>query len=129
MHSPAPWDFLPHRYPFLVLDRIIAKEPGRSATALMRTTAAGTRGWSSLLLLEAMAQLGGIAAADDTNGGGILAAVDHADFHGTVEAGDTLTVSVTVVKSFGPLHLIAGEVTADGRPAASATITLKVGNL
>ncbi|ANA39382.1 hydroxymyristoyl-ACP dehydratase [Geobacter anodireducens] len=126
MHSPAPWDFLPHRYPFLVLDRIIAREPGQSATALMRTTA-GTRGCSPLLLLEAMAQLGGIAAADDANGGGILAAVDHADFHGTVEAGNSLTVSVTVVKSFGPLHLVAGEVTADGRPAASATITLKVG--
>lgn len=128
VHNPAPWDVLPHRYPFLVLDRIIAREPGRSASAIVRTTA-GTRGWSPLLLLEAMAQLGGIAAADDDNGGGILAAVDHADFHGTVEAGDTLTVTVTVVKSFGPLHLVAGEVTADGRPAASATITLKAGNL
>jgi 3-hydroxyacyl-[acyl-carrier-protein] dehydratase len=94
----------------------------------VRTTA-GTRGWSSLLLLEAVAQLGGIAAANDENGGGILAAVDHADFHAPVDAGDTLTVTVTVVKSFGPLHLVTGEVTADGRPAASATVTLRVGEL
>lgn len=87
----------------------------------------GEAGWPELFLVEAIAQLGGIAAARDGDGGGILATIDRAEFHGTAGDGDVLTVSVRIIKSFGALHLMAGEVTAAGRPLATATVTLKVG--
>ena len=79
--------------------------------------------------MEAIAQLGGIAAAREHGGGGILAAIDRAEFHGIATAGDTLTISVRVVKSFGTLHLVEGEISGGGKLLATATVTLKVEKL
>lgn len=126
LFNPDPGAYLPHRSPFLVLDRILALEPGVSALARQRVTC-GAPGYSSFLMVEAVAQLGGIAAGREEGGGGILAAIDRAEFQETPKPGDTLTISVRIVKSFGPLHLVEGEVSADGRIIATARVTLKVG--
>lgn len=77
--------------------------------------------------IEAMAQLAGIAAAADGRGGGSLAAIDRAELHGDPGDGE-VTVSVRVIKSFSPLHLVEGEVTAGDRLLARATLTIKVGS-
>jgi 3-hydroxyacyl-[acyl-carrier-protein] dehydratase len=79
--------------------------------------------------VEAIAQLGGIAAAREDGGGGILAAIDQAEFHGEPTAGDTLTIAVRIVKSFGPLHLVAGEASLNGEIIATARVTLKIGTM
>jgi len=84
-------------------------------------------GYSRFFMVEAIAQLGGIAAARDEGGGGILAAIDRAEFHGAITAGDMVTIGVRIVRSFGQLHLVEGEVSVDGRKLATATVTLKVG--
>lgn len=128
LFNPDPGAYLPHRSPFLVLDRILALEPGVSALALQRVTC-GAPGYSLFLLIEAIAQLGGIAAAQENGGGGILAAIDRVEFQGAPMAGDTLTIAVRIVKSFGPLHLVEGEVSADGKIVATARVTLKVGTM
>jgi len=128
LFNPDPGAYLPHRSPFLVLDRILALEPGGSALARQRVTC-GAPGYSPFLLIEAIAQLGGIAAAREDSGGGILAAIDRAEFQGAPMAGDTLTIVVRIVKSFGPLHLVEGEVSADGKIVATARVTLKVGTM
>jgi len=128
LFNPDPGAYLPHRSPFLVLDRILALEPGVSALARQRVTC-GAPGFSPFLLIEAIAQLGGIAAAREDSGGGILAAIDRAEFQGAPVAGDTLTIAVRIVKSFGPLHLVEGEVSADGKIVATARVTLKVGTM
>jgi 3-hydroxyacyl-[acyl-carrier-protein] dehydratase len=128
LFNPDPGAYLPHRSPFLVLDRILALEPGVSALARQRVTC-GAPGYSPFLLIEAIAQLGGIAAAREDSGGGILAAIDRAEFQGAPMAGDTLTIVVRIVKSFGPLHLVEGEVSADGKIVATARVTLKVGTM
>jgi 3-hydroxyacyl-[acyl-carrier-protein] dehydratase len=128
LFNPDPGAYLPHRSPFLVLDRILALEPGVSALARQRVTG-GAPGYSPFLFVEAIAQLGGIAAGREAGGGGILAAIDRAEFQGAPMAGDTLIISVRVVKSFGPLHLVEGEVSADGKIVATARVTLKVGTL
>jgi 3-hydroxyacyl-[acyl-carrier-protein] dehydratase len=128
LFDPDPGAYLPHRSPFLVLDRILALEPGVSALARQRVTC-GAPGYSPFLLIEAIAQLGGIAAAREDSGGGILAAIDRAEFQGAPMAGDTLTIAVRIVKSFGPLHLVEGEVSADGKIVATARVTLKVGTM
>ena len=79
------------------------------------------------MLIEAIAQIGGIAASKMESGGGILAAINKAEFLSSPSAGDTLTIAVRVVKSFGPLHLVEGEVSVEGELIANATVTLKVG--
>jgi 3-hydroxyacyl-[acyl-carrier-protein] dehydratase len=77
--------------------------------------------------VEAIAQLGGIAAGKEEGGGGILAAIERAEFQGVAATGDSLTISVRIVKSFGQLHLVEGEVFREGVKLAGATVTLKVG--
>ena len=79
--------------------------------------------------MEAIAQLGGIAAAREDGGGGILAAIDRAEFQDTPTAGDTFTIAVQIVRSFGPLHLVEGEVSANGKIIATARVTLKIGTM
>lgn len=76
-----------------------------------------------------MAQLGGIAAGHEQGEGGFLAAIDRAEFTGPAVAGDTLQVNVRVVKTFGRLHMLEGEVFAAGRLLAKAGLTLGVGKL
>jgi 3-hydroxyacyl-[acyl-carrier-protein] dehydratase len=126
LFNPDPVAYLPHRPPFLFLDRILALEPGVSALARQLATG-DVAGYSRFFMVEAIAQLGGIAAARDEGGGGILAAIDQAEFHGAIAAGDMVTIGVRIVKSFGQLHLVEGEVSVDGRKLATATVTLKVG--
>jgi 3-hydroxyacyl-[acyl-carrier-protein] dehydratase len=126
LFNPDPGAYLPHRPPFLFLDRITRLEPGVSATALQRVTSDAPQG-SQFYFVEAIAQLGGIAAGREEGGGGILAAIDRAEFHGSAVAGDELIISVRIVKSFAQLHLVEGEVSKAGDTVATAAVVLKVG--
>ncbi|WP_298268476.1 hotdog domain-containing protein [Geobacter sp.] len=128
LHSVDPAAYLPHRPPFLFLDRLLAVEPGASATARARVTGS-PGGYPPILLVESVAQLAGIAAAREGDAGGVLAAIDRAEFHGAVPNGATLTITARVAKSFGTLHLVEGEVACDEGTVATMTLTLKVGPL
>jgi 3-hydroxyacyl-[acyl-carrier-protein] dehydratase len=128
LFNPDPGAYLPHRFPFLLLDRILSLEPGISAVARQQVTS-GASDFPPFFLVEAMAQLGGIAASREEGGGGILAAIDRAEFHGPITAGDILTIAVRIIKSFGQLHLVEGEVSVGDRKLATAVITLKVGTM
>ncbi|MGA7826202.1 MAG: hotdog domain-containing protein [Geobacteraceae bacterium] len=86
-------------------------------------------GFPQIFLLEAMAQLGGIAAATEKGEGGFLAAIDHAEFRREVRTGERLMVSVRIIKSFGRLFLMEGEVAVDGEKVASAQLTLGIGKV
>jgi 3-hydroxyacyl-[acyl-carrier-protein] dehydratase len=103
-------------------------EPGISAVARQLVTS-GASDFPPFFLVEAMAQLGGIAASREEGGGGILAAIERAEFKGTPVAGDILTISVRIIKSFGQLHLVEGEVRVGDKQLATAIITLKVGTV
>ncbi|EHP84970.1 Beta-hydroxyacyl-(acyl-carrier-protein) dehydratase FabA/FabZ [Geobacter metallireducens RCH3] len=128
LFNPNPEAYLPHRRPFLLLDRIVALQPGETATAAISVTG-GTRHFPDVLLIEAMAQLGGIAAGHEEGEGGFLAAIDRATFIGSASAGDLLEVTVRVIKSFGRLHLLEGEVSVEGRVLATAGFTLGMGRI
>lgn len=106
----------------------MALEPGVSAVAVQRASCNAPLS-SPFFLLEAIAQLGGIAAGREEGGGGILAAIERAEFDNGIMAGDTLLFSVRIVKSFGQLQLVEGEVMSDGVKRGSATLTLKVGTM
>jgi 3-hydroxyacyl-[acyl-carrier-protein] dehydratase len=86
-------------------------------------------GFPQALLVECIAQLAGILTIQEEGEGGFLAAIDRADFSGTPLTGDQLSVSVRVVKSFGRLFMVEGEVACDGRTLATARLTLGVGRL
>ncbi|MBT0652392.1 hydroxymyristoyl-ACP dehydratase [Geomobilimonas luticola] len=123
--SPDPAAYLPHRYPFLHLDRIVALEPGVSAVGMVGVTA-DTLSFPPLLLVEAMAQLGGIAAGQEEGSRGILAALDRVELPETVLPGVRVRVTVRIVKAFGTLFLVEGEAREGERLLARAELTLAV---
>lgn len=127
LFSPDPAAYLPHRHPFLHLDRIDALEPGVAATATLQISA-DSPGFPPLLLLEAIAQLGGIAAGQQEGAGGILAAIERAELPPAVNPGDRVTVVARIVKGFGRLFLVEGKASVDGEVVARGTLTLAVGS-
>ncbi|KAB0666676.1 hydroxymyristoyl-ACP dehydratase [Oryzomonas japonica] len=122
-----PAAYLPHRYPFLLLDRVVELETGARAAARVAVTSG--RSFPQVLLVECIAQLAGILTIQDEGEGGFLAAVDRAEFSGAPRAGDELLVSVRVVKAFGRLFMVEGKVVCDGRTLVTAQLTLGVGKL
>lgn len=127
LFNPDPAHYLPHRYPFLLLDRIIELERGVRGVAHTGITA--TRGFPPILMIECVAQLGGIVVAQMDDGGGFLAAITHAEFHGSASVGDLLHISTTVAKSFGRLFLVEGTVSCGSRELLTAQLTLGAGSL
>lgn len=127
LFNPDPTHYLPHRYPFLLLDRIIALEQGERAIA--RITVTTTRGFPQILMIESVAQLAGIVVAQAEGARGFMASIDHAEFSGSAVAGDLLTVSASVIKSFGRLFMIEGDVVSGANQLLSVRLTLGVGNL
>lgn len=126
--NPDPTAYLPHRYPFMMLDRVLEQQPGSFARARYRTSAS-LQAYPQTLLVEAVAQLSGIAAAGQQGEGGFLAAVDQACFGRAPRLGETLEVSARVIKSFGRLHLIEGQVRVEDEELLHVTLTLGIGPL
>jgi len=127
LFNPDPGAYLPHRYPFLLLDRLLELEPGVRAVAL--TTVSASRAFPQVLLVESVAQLAGIATIQQDGEGGFLAAIEQAEFSGKALIGDVLTVSARVLKSFGRLFLVEGEVSCGENPLLKVQLTLGVGQL
>ena len=108
MSFPRPDEILPHRPPFLFVDEIIALTPGQSASGLWHLTGAeaffqghfpGRPLLPGVLMVEAMAQLGGIALLTDERYSGSMAlfgGIDKARFRRQVVPGDTLELVVTL---------------------------------
>ncbi len=128
LFNPDPAAYLPHRNPFLFIDRLLAIEPGIAAIGLKRINH-DPAGFPPFFMIEAMAQLAGIAAANREGERGFLAAIDKAEISGSVNAGDTLQITARIVKGFGRLYLVEGEVQVAGRTVASATMTLGIGEV
>jgi len=111
----------------LLLDRVVELETGTRAVAQVAVRSGP--GFPQVLLVECIAQLAGILTIQEEGEGGFLAAIDRAEFLGTPLAGDLLSVSVRVVKAFGRLFMVEGEVASAGRTLATAQLTLGVGKL
>lgn len=77
------------------------------------------------MLIEAMAQTGGIAAGQEGATGGVLASIETGKLPAEVVAGARLLVTANIVKSFGSLHLVEGQVVDEEQKViASAMLTL-----
>ncbi len=110
-----------------MLDRVVELEPGVRAVA--QTTISASRALPQVLLVESVAQLAGIVTIQQEGGGGFLAAIDQAEFSRLPQIGDLLTVTARVIKSFGRLFLIEGEVSCDEHQLLRVRLTLGAGQL
>lgn len=125
-------DFLPHKPPFLLLDRIVALEG--TTGRFLRGIAAGdpllTRDGTlpPLLMLEAMAQAGGIVLVSLDPAllarGAMLAAIDRGEIVDTVRVGDALEVEVAIVRRYADMARVRGTARVGARTCASAVLTL-----
>lgn len=127
---------LPHRYPFLLLDRVISCKPGESIVAIKNVSVnepffqghfPGRPVMPGVLIIEAMAQAGGVLShityADlDPKPLFFLAGVDEARFRRPVVAGDQLQVSVDVDRVSRGMWRYRCEASVDGVRAVTARI-------
>jgi len=130
---------LPHRYPFLLVDRVVEIEAGRRIVALKNVTAnepffsghfPGRPLMPGVLLCEAVAQAGGILARvtdPDTLGPGkiaMLTGLDRARFRQKVTPGDQLRLEVELVRRRGAFWKMRGAVVVEGKIVAELEFTL-----
>lgn len=126
---------LPHRYPFLLVDRIIEVEPGRRAVGLKCVTInepffqghfPGNPVMPGVLILEAMAQVCAFVALEAPEGRGrlaLLAAVDRARFRRPVVPGDQLRIEVELIRTRGNIGRVVCSASVGERPVADAELT------
>ncbi|MHA0856250.1 3-hydroxyacyl-ACP dehydratase FabZ [Paenibacillus sp. CMAA1364] len=125
-------EIIPHRPPFLLVDRIIEMEDGKRAVGIKNVTInepfftghfPGYPVMPGVLITEALAQVGAVAILNlESNKGkiGFLAGLDNFRFRGQVVPGDTLRLEVEITRlkgSIGKGHAIAtveGKVVAEG---------------
>jgi 3-hydroxyacyl-[acyl-carrier-protein] dehydratase len=126
---------LPHRYPFLLIDRVMECVAGSHILALKNVTFnepffpghfPHRPVMPGVLIIEAMAQAAGILAfktvkiVPDINTRFYFVAIDKARFRKPVEPGDQLMLKVTVMRSFKGIWKFAGVAEVDGKEVASA---------
>jgi 3-hydroxyacyl-[acyl-carrier-protein] dehydratase len=128
---------LPHRYPFLLVDRVLAFEAGKSLLALKNVTCNEPffQGhfpekpvMPGVLILEALAQATGLLAFNTENRGAerdtlyYLVGIDNARFKQPVVPGDQLQLSVTVTRQKRGIWVFDTVASVEGVTAASAVI-------
>lgn len=122
---------LPHRYPFVLADRVDRLAQGDEATVLRRIAATDPlldeRGClGAPLLAEALAQAAGIAAVGTDGSGARLAAIERFRCRGEVCAGDSLETRARIVRRFGSLVKARGQIRANGRLRAVGEVVLQI---
>lgn len=102
-------EIIPHRYPFLLVDKIIELEVGKRAVGIKNVTANEPffQGhfpeyplMPGVLIIEALAQVGAVAMMSmDENKGklGVFAGIDNVRFKKEVRPGDTLTMEIEMI--------------------------------
>ena len=129
--------FLPHRYPFLLIDRVIEFTPGESLVGIKNITFNEPQFTGhfpqravmpGVLILEALAQATGLLAFKSVTDLGsdnalyYLAGIDNARFRKTVEPGDQLKLHVKFIKNRRNFWKFAAEATVAGDLVVSADI-------
>lgn len=130
---------LPHRYPFALVDRIVDGEPGVWARGIKCVTVnepffqghfPQKHVVPGVLLIEAMAQVGGVAilALPENRGKlAFLGRVRDARFRRQVVPGDVVEMECVLTKRRGPVGVGSCRATVNGQEAASAELTFAIG--
>ncbi|MBB6453990.1 3-hydroxyacyl-[acyl-carrier-protein] dehydratase [Salirhabdus euzebyi] len=130
---------IPHRYPFLLVDKIVEIEEGTKAVGIKNVTINEPffQGhfpdypvMPGVLIVEAMAQVGAtsILSKEENKGKiGFLAGIDKCRFKKQVKPGDQLRLEVEIIRVKGPIGKGKGIATVDGEVACEAEITFAIG--
>lgn len=126
---------LPHRYPFLLVDRVLEVEPGKRIVALKNVTVneefflghfPGKPVMPGVLIVEAMAQAGGILMLSEVQDRDaklvLFTGIDEARFRRPVVPGDQLRLEAEVLRRKATACKLACKAMVDGALVAEATV-------
>ncbi len=129
---------IPHRYPFLLVDRVLELEEGKRVKAMKNVTASepffqghfpGNHVMPGVLIVEALAQAGAIAVLKDEKFAGktaYFAGIDKCRFKRKVVPGDTLTLHVEIIRMRGVIGKGKAEAYVGDELAATAELTFAI---
>lgn len=129
---------IPHRYPLLLIDRVVELEPGQRVVAIKNVTANEPQFTGhfpdrpimpGVLMVEALAQAGAVAVLSLPAYRGklaLFAGIDDCRFRRTVLPGDTLRLEVTIEKLRGVFGRGRAIASVDGEIAVEATISFVI---
>lgn len=127
---------LPHRFPFLLVDRVIEHDPGKRIVAIKNVTMnepffpghfPGHPVMPGVLIIEAMAQVGGILAYlssgdDPENKVCYFGAIDKAKFRKPVIPGDQLRIEIDVIACKRGIWVISAKAFVEGKLVTEAEL-------
>jgi 3-hydroxyacyl-[acyl-carrier-protein] dehydratase len=129
---------IPHRYPFLLIDRVVELEPGKRVVAVKNVTVNEPQFTGhfpdrpimpGVLMVEALAQAGAVAVLSLPEYAGklvLFAGIDECRFRRTVLPGDTLLLKVELEKLRGVFGRGRAVASVDGEVAVEATISFVI---
>ena len=141
LDSQAIQAILPHRYPFLLVDKIIELEPRVRIVGIKQVTIneqffqghfPGAPVMPGVLQIEAMAQVGAILALrefeDRDDKIPFFSGIESARFRRPVVPGDTLTIEVIALRTGSKVQKMRGTARVDGQVTAEAEIMCIIGD-
>ena len=138
LNSNQIQEILPHRYPFLLVDRILECEPGVKAKGIKCVSAnemqfmghfPGQHVMPGVLIIEALAQTGAVAILSKEENKGRIAlfgGIKMAKFKRQVIPGDVLELNCEIIASKGPVGIGKAEAFVDGKLAVTAELTFAI---
>ena len=129
---------IPHRYPFLLVDKITDFCPGQWAKGIKCVTAnepffqghfPGHHVMPGVLIIEALAQTGAVAILSEEENRGKLAlfgGIKDARFKAQVRPGDVLELSCEITSRRGPVGVGSATATVNGKLAARSELTFAI---
>lgn len=135
-------EMIPHRYPILLVDRVLELVPGESAVSLKNVTMnephfmghfPGFPVMPGVLIIEAMAQTAAIVVVEalgaDAEGKVVyFMTIDNARFRSPVTPGDSVHIHVEKVRAKGPVWKFTGKAMVGDKLCAEATFSAMITN-